>query len=62
MGVRNWAYRFALICLQFIIAYMINLYLIFSGQPQPWGAYTGLFITFIAVIVAVIILWLSKGS
>ena len=54
------ARKILLIALIFFISYLINIFLVFSNQPQPWGEYTGFIITGIACILGFIILLLGR--
>lgn len=56
MGVRGFFQKIILIAVTFCVSYVVNAFLIFSHQPQPFGEYTGLGVTIIAFLVSIVIL------
>jgi len=62
MKGRGLARKIMLIALIFFISYIINICLIFSNQPLPWGSYTAFIITAIACIIAFLILLVGREN
>ena len=50
------ARKILLISIVFLISYALNFIFVFSGQPSPWGQYTGIIITIIAFVLGFLIL------
>jgi len=60
--VRKYLHSLLIIAVTFFISYVVNMILLFTNQPQPWGQYTSIMVTIIAFIIAIIVIWLGKSS
>ena len=60
VALRSFFHTLVLIAVTFSVAYVINMALIFRGTPTPWGQYTSLLVTFLAFILAFILLVMAK--
>jgi len=60
MEIRKIFFSGAVVAVTFFIAYLVNAYLMFADQPQPFGQYTALTVTAFAFVVAFIWLVIAK--
>lgn len=60
MKTRKVFFSFVLIGVTFFIAYLINMVLMFSDQPQAFGQYTSLIVTAMAFVLAFAALVMAK--
>jgi len=60
MDTRKLFFSFSVVAVTFFIAYLVNAYLMFADQPQPFGQYTGLLVTAFAFIIAFACLVMAK--
>jgi len=62
MVLNQFFQKIVLIAVTFFFAYVINIYLVFTNQPQPLGQYTGIIVTAIAFIIAFLFIVLSRSG
>jgi len=58
--IRELAGRVILVALTFFLCYVINFFLIFSGNSNIYGEYTGFAVTVLAFIIAVAIMFVGR--